>query len=50
MACYEEEIFGPVMNIVRMDNLQNAIDFINSNKWGNGSSIFTKNGHTARKF
>lgn len=50
MDCYEEEIFGPVMNIVRMDNLQNAIDFINSNKWGNGSSIFTKNGHTARKF
>ena len=50
MACYEEEIFGPVMNIVRVDTLQQAIDFINSNKWGNGSSIFTKNGHTARKF
>jgi len=50
MACYEEEVFGPVMNIVRVDTLQQAIDFINSNKWGNGSSIFTKNGHTARKF
>ena len=50
MACYEEEIFGPVMNIVRVNTLQQAIDFINSNKWGNGSSIFTKNGHTARKF
>lgn len=50
MACYEEEIFGPVMCIVRKDSLQEAIDFINANKWGNGSSIFTKNGHTARKF
>lgn len=50
MACYEEEVFGPVMNIVRVDTLQEAIDFVNSNKWGNGSSIFTKNGHTARKY
>ena len=50
MACYDQEIFGPVMCIVRKDTLQEAIDFINENKWGNGSSIFTKNGHTARKF
>lgn len=50
MECYEKEIFGPVMNIVRKDNLQDAIDFVNSNRWGNGASIFTKNGHTARKF
>jgi len=50
MRCYEEEIFGPVMNIVRVDTLQEAIDFINSNKWGNGTSIFTKNGHNARKY
>jgi malonate-semialdehyde dehydrogenase (acetylating) / methylmalonate-semialdehyde dehydrogenase len=50
MACYEEEIFGPVMNIVRKDTLQEAIDFVNANPWGNGASIFTKNGHTARKF
>lgn len=50
MACYDEEIFGPVMNIVRVDTLQEAIDFVNANPWGNGSSIFTKNGHTARKY
>lgn len=50
MACYDEEIFGPVMNIVRVDTAQEAIDFINANPWGNGVSIFTKNGHTARKF
>ena len=48
--CYDEEIFGPVMLIVRADSLQGAIDFINDNRWGNGTAIFTKNGHTARKF
>jgi len=48
--CYEEEIFGPVMEIVRVDTLQEGIDFINRNSWGNGTAIFTKNGHTARKF
>lgn len=50
MVCYEEEVFGPVMQIVRLDNLNDAIAFVNANKWGNGSSIFTKNGHSARKF
>ena len=50
MACYDEEIFGPVMIIVRAETLQEAIDLINENSWGNGVAIFTKNGHTARKF
>jgi len=50
MECYKQEIFGPVMNIVRVATLQDAIDFINANPWGNGTSIFTKNGHTARKY
>jgi malonate-semialdehyde dehydrogenase (acetylating)/methylmalonate-semialdehyde dehydrogenase len=50
MACYDEEIFGPVMCIVRKDTLGEAIEFINKNKWGNGAAIFTRNGHTARKF
>lgn len=48
--CYEEEIFGPVMEIVRVDTLQEAIDFANSNPWGNGSAIFTKSGHSARQY
>lgn len=50
MKCYDEEIFGPVMCIVRSNSLQEAIDLINANEYGNGVAIFTKNGHTARKF
>jgi len=50
MACYDEEIFGPVMVIVRVDSLEEGIQLINKNTWGNGTSIFTSNGHTARKF
>lgn len=50
MQCYKEEVFGPVMNIIRVDTLKEAIDFINANPWGNGTSIFTKNGHSARKY
>lgn len=50
MPVYDEEIFGPVMVIVRADTLQDAIDLINNNQYGNGVAIFTKNGHTARKF
>jgi len=50
MACYDEEIFGPVMIIVRVDTLEEGINLINKNAWGNGTSIFTSNGHTARKF
>jgi len=50
MRCYDEEIFGPVMVIVRANTLQEGIDLINKNQWGNGTAIFTRNGHTARKF
>mmetsp|Transcript_103693 Transcript_103693/g.143436 ORF Transcript_103693/g.143436 Transcript_103693/m.143436 type:complete len:313 (+) Transcript_103693:512-1450(+) len=50
MDCYDEEIFGPVMCIVRADNAKHAIDIVNGNEWGNGAAIFTKNGHTARMF
>ena len=50
MACVEEEIFGPVMVIMRVDTLQEAIDAVNSNKYGNGVAIFTKSGGHARKF
>lgn len=50
MVSYDEEIFGPVMCIVRAANLQEAIDLMNSSKYGNGCAIFTKNGHVARKF
>ena len=50
MRCYDEEIFAPVMVIVRADTAQEAIDLINSNKFGNGTSIFTRSGSIARKF
>lgn len=50
MRCYDEEIFSPVIAIVRVDTAQEAIDFVNKNAWGNGASIFTESGTMARKF
>jgi len=50
MPSYDEEIFAPVMVLVRRNTMQEAIDLINSNKYGNGVSIFTKSGGHARKF
>ena len=50
MDCYKEEIFGPVLVILSVDTLDDAINTINSNPYGNGTAIFTTNGATARKF
>jgi len=50
MECYREEIFGPVLVILSVDTLDDAINMINSNQYGNGTAIFTTNGATARKF
>uniref|UniRef100_A0A1A9W8R5 Probable methylmalonate-semialdehyde/malonate-semialdehyde dehydrogenase [acylating], mitochondrial n=1 Tax=Glossina brevipalpis TaxID=37001 RepID=A0A1A9W8R5_9MUSC len=50
MKCYTEEIFGPVLVILDADTLDDAIDIINRNPFGNGTAIFTTNGATARKF
>jgi malonate-semialdehyde dehydrogenase (acetylating)/methylmalonate-semialdehyde dehydrogenase len=50
MACYENELFAPVMVIVRAKTLDDAIKLINKNKYGNGVAIFTKSGGAARKF
>ncbi|XP_018026739.1 probable methylmalonate-semialdehyde dehydrogenase [acylating], mitochondrial [Hyalella azteca] len=50
MKCYTEEIFGPVLVAVSVDTLDDAIELINSNPYGNGTAIFTTNGATARKF
>lgn len=50
MEVYDKEIFGPVMILTRVDTLQQAIDLINSNIYGNGTAIFTKSGSVARKF
>lgn len=50
MKCYKEEIFGPVLVCLTADTLDEALDLINSNPYGNGTAIFTTNGATARKF
>lgn len=50
MRAYDEEIFGPVLVVVEVDTLDEAISLINRNKYGNGTSIFTQNGSTGYKF
>lgn len=50
MDCYTEEIFAPVLVSLEVDTLDDAIDLINKNRYGNGTAIFTTNGATARKF
>jgi len=50
MTCYKEEIFGPVLSIVHVDTLDDAIEFINKNQYGNGTGFFTRSGAAARKY
>ncbi|MEJ7137924.1 CoA-acylating methylmalonate-semialdehyde dehydrogenase [Amphibiibacter pelophylacis] len=50
MAIYDQEIFGPVLCVVCVDTLDEAIAFVNANPNGNGTSIFTSSGWAARKF
>ena len=50
MTIYQEEIFGPVLCLVHAKNLDEAIQLINKNDFGNGTSIFTNSGFAARKF
>jgi malonate-semialdehyde dehydrogenase (acetylating)/methylmalonate-semialdehyde dehydrogenase len=50
MDAYREEIFGPVLAIVRVDTVDEAIAVVNANPYGNGTAIFTGSGEAARKF
>ena len=50
MKIYTTEIFGPVMAIVSVDTLDEAIELVNDNPFGNGTGIFTQCGAAARKF
>eukprot|EP01112_Ceratiomyxa_fruticulosa_P012637 TRINITY_DN350_c0_g1_i3.p1 TRINITY_DN350_c0_g1~~TRINITY_DN350_c0_g1_i3.p1 ORF type:complete len:556 (-),score=143.76 TRINITY_DN350_c0_g1_i3:104-1771(-) len=50
MDCYKEEIFGPVLVCLKADTLDQAIELINKNPYGNGTAIFTKSGASARKY
>jgi len=49
-AVYTEELFGPVLAVVRADTLDEAIALINANPYGNGTAIFTESGDAARRF
>ncbi|KAI9460999.1 methylmalonate-semialdehyde dehydrogenase [Lactarius psammicola] len=50
MKCYDQEIFGPVLVVIKADTLDEGIKIINQNRYGNGTAIFTQSGATARKF
>ena len=50
MVIYQEEIFGPVLGIVRVQTLQEAMDLIDAHEYGNGTCIFTRDGEAARYF
>ncbi len=50
MAAYDDEIFGPVLGVTRVDTYQEAVDLINANPYGNGTAIFTRDGGAARQF
>ncbi len=50
MATMTEEVFGPVLNVVRMDDLDAAIELANRSPYGNGAAIFTQSGKAAREF
>ncbi len=50
MQSYKEEIFGPVLQIVRADTFEDAVRLPSEHQYGNGVAIFTRNGHAAREF
>jgi malonate-semialdehyde dehydrogenase (acetylating)/methylmalonate-semialdehyde dehydrogenase len=50
MRSYQEEIFGPVLQIVRADDFEAALKLCSDHQYGNGVAIFTRNGHAAREF
>jgi malonate-semialdehyde dehydrogenase (acetylating)/methylmalonate-semialdehyde dehydrogenase len=50
MTCYEFEIFGPVLLVVRADSMEEAMKMINDHEYGNGTCIFTRDGEAARYF
>jgi malonate-semialdehyde dehydrogenase (acetylating)/methylmalonate-semialdehyde dehydrogenase len=50
MSCYDDEIFGPVLGVVRVGTYDEAIKLIDDNAYGNGTAIFTRDGGAARRF
>jgi malonate-semialdehyde dehydrogenase (acetylating)/methylmalonate-semialdehyde dehydrogenase len=50
MTIYKEEIFGPVLCIVRVPDFTTALDLVNAHEYGNGTAIYTRDGNTAREY
>jgi len=50
MSIYTDEIFGPVLSVVRVETYDEALELVNSNPYGNGTAIFTNDGGAARRF
>ena len=50
MRIYKEEIFGPVLSVIRVKNFNEALQLVNDHEYGNGVSIFTRDGDTGRTF
>ena len=50
MRIYREEIFGPVLSVLRVPSFADALDLVNKHEYGNGAAIFTRDGDTARAF
>ena len=50
MRIYREEIFGPVLSVVRAPDYDSAIDMVSRHEYGNGAAIFTRDGGAARRF
>ena len=50
MRIYKEEIFGPVLSVVRVEDFKSAVDLVNEHEFGNGTSIYTRDGDVGRTF
>jgi len=50
MALYKDEIFGPVLSVVRAESYDEALSLVNANRYANGVAIFTNDGGAARRF
>jgi malonate-semialdehyde dehydrogenase (acetylating) / methylmalonate-semialdehyde dehydrogenase len=50
MSIYTDEIFGPVLSVLRVQSYEGALDLVNSNPYGNGIAIFTNDGGAARRY
>jgi malonate-semialdehyde dehydrogenase (acetylating)/methylmalonate-semialdehyde dehydrogenase len=50
MQVYRDEIFGPVLSVVRAETADDALELVNNNPYGNGAAVFTRDGGAARRF